>query len=77
MQDENSSLKQELIVLDEQVSVLRDSLPSAKGERDGLRLKNQNLRDRNGLLGNVPLLRDFEDKMVCETYLARCMTHWE
>ena len=57
-------MKQELSNLDEQVAKRRDVLPSTKSVRDSLRSKNQNLRDKNGLLGNVPLLRDFEDKMV-------------
>jgi predicted nucleic acid-binding Zn-ribbon protein len=62
--EENSDLKLELTSLDEQVTDFRDVLPGYKSQRDHLRLKNQMTKDRNGLLGNAPLLRDFEDKMV-------------
>ena len=76
VQEDNDELKQELNELERQVSGLRDRLPAAKSERDSLRVKHQSLRDRNGLLGNVPLLRDFEDKMVrfCDFCIQRYRT---
>ena len=42
----------------------RDSLPQAKHARDKLRNTNTLLREKNGLLGNDNLLRDFGEKMV-------------
>ena len=35
-----------------------------KSQRDQFKEKSQVIKEENGLLGNVPLLRDFEDKMV-------------
>jgi hypothetical protein len=64
IKEENSEFRQDLSMVDEQVKAYRDSLPNLKAQRDDLRLKSQTIRDENGLLGNVPLLRDFEDKMV-------------
>ncbi|KAI9208579.1 uncharacterized protein BJ171DRAFT_210604 [Polychytrium aggregatum] len=63
VQGENSELKKQLRRLDDEVSTERDCLPTAKQERDGLRSENLSLRQHNGLLGNVPLLRDFEGKV--------------
>lgn len=62
--EENLELKHHLSVVDEQVTAYRDNLPILKSKRDDLRNKSQTIRDENGLLGNVPLLRDYEDKMV-------------
>lgn len=64
VQTENVELKSELSELDDQVAVNRDSLPAAKQERDNLRSNIISLRHKNGLLGNVPLLQDFEEKVV-------------
>jgi len=63
VQAENIDLKQELSSLDHRVSTERDQLPTAKHQRDTLRLSNTSLKHRNGLLGNVPLLNDFEQKV--------------
>ncbi|KAI9333533.1 hypothetical protein DFJ73DRAFT_854122 [Zopfochytrium polystomum] len=63
VQNENIVLKSSLAQLDQDVSHRRDSLPVAKQERDALRNSNITLRQKNGLLGNAPLLRDFEDKV--------------
>ncbi|KAJ3272783.1 Coiled-coil domain-containing protein 96 [Blyttiomyces sp. JEL0837] len=62
VQSENVNLKRTLRHLDDEVSERRDSLPLAKQARDSLRLNNTTLRQKNGLIGNVPLLRDFENK---------------
>lgn len=60
---ENIDLKQELSSLDIKVANERDQLPATKRQRDLLRLSNVSLKHKNGLLGNVPLLRDFELKV--------------
>lgn len=40
----------------------RDILSRTKQARDALRIDNQKLRQNCGLLGNEPLLRDFEER---------------
>ena len=40
----------------------RDILSRTKKARDSLRIDNQKLRQKSGLLGNTPLLRDFEER---------------
>lgn len=40
----------------------RDKLTRTKQARDQLRIDNHRLRQNCGLLGNEPLLRDFEDR---------------
>ena len=40
----------------------RDVLSRTKQARDALRIDNQKLRQNCGLLGNEPLLRDFEER---------------
>jgi hypothetical protein len=40
----------------------RDVLSRTKQARDSLRIDNNRLRQNCGLLGNEPLLRDFEDR---------------
>ena len=40
----------------------RDILSRTKQARDALRIDNQKLRQSCGLLGNEPLLRDFEER---------------
>ena len=40
----------------------RDILSRTKQARDALRIDNQRLRQNCGLLGNEPLLRDFEER---------------
>jgi hypothetical protein len=63
-------------VIDVEVTAKRDALPLNKRERDQLRCDNQMLRQQNGLLGNTPLLRDFEDKVVSSgaSYLMSALT---
>ncbi|KAJ3064318.1 Coiled-coil domain-containing protein 96 [Podochytrium sp. JEL0797] len=63
VQAENGSLRKELKRLEANVAVRRDSLPASKQARDGIKNLNISLRQKNGLLGNKPLLRDFEDKV--------------
>ncbi|KAI8799757.1 hypothetical protein BJ742DRAFT_116273, partial [Cladochytrium replicatum] len=63
VQGETVDLKRELRTLDTDVSTRRDHLPQSKLERDAYRTSNLDLRQRNGMLGNVPLLRDFEQKV--------------
>ncbi|KAJ3226242.1 Coiled-coil domain-containing protein 96 [Clydaea vesicula] len=63
VQAENVELKSNLSELDTQVSKERDNLPTLKQQRDKLRMQNLNLKQKNGLLGNVPLLIDFEKKV--------------
>ncbi|KAJ3102623.1 Coiled-coil domain-containing protein 96 [Phlyctochytrium planicorne] len=62
-QGENVDLKRKLRQLDDEVSAKRDSLPLAKQARDALRANSHSLRQKNGLLGNISLLRDFEEKV--------------
>ena len=40
----------------------RDVLSRTKQARDGLRIDNNKLRQNCGLLGNEPLLRDYEER---------------
>lgn len=61
---ETRDSKEELEVLDDEVMRRRDELPGRKGERDRLRNGNAELRKRAGLLGEVGLLRDFEQRVV-------------
>ena len=58
------SLKGVLRDMDTEVSRRRDALPVSKQSRDALRNGNTTLKQRNGLLGNNSLLRDFEEKVV-------------
>ncbi|KAJ3126957.1 Coiled-coil domain-containing protein 96 [Physocladia obscura] len=63
VQAENSNLRKDLKCLDRDVAVRRDSLPASKQARDGIKNLNNMIRQKNGLLGNKPLLRDFEEKV--------------
>jgi hypothetical protein len=63
-QNKTMGLKEELKILDEQVSKKRDILPTIKSERDKLRAKNLLLRQQNGLLGNDKLIIDYGNNMV-------------
>ncbi|KAJ3118471.1 Coiled-coil domain-containing protein 96 [Nowakowskiella sp. JEL0407] len=60
---ENVSLRNQLAELDAEVGHERDHLPLSKQSRDTLRENNLILRQKNGLLGNTPLLKDFEDRV--------------
>ncbi|KAJ3218967.1 Coiled-coil domain-containing protein 96 [Dinochytrium kinnereticum] len=70
VQGENVDLKRRLRQLDDEVSSKRDSLPLAKQSRDALRSNSLALRQKNGLLGNTSLLRDFEEKVVRISYFS-------
>ncbi|KXS20284.1 hypothetical protein M427DRAFT_66794 [Gonapodya prolifera JEL478] len=63
VQNETVHLRETLSTLDAEVNQERDALPLAKHEANQLRKMNAQLKQRNGLLGNVPLLRDFERKV--------------
>ncbi|KAJ3012165.1 UNVERIFIED_CONTAM: Coiled-coil domain-containing protein 96 [Siphonaria sp. JEL0065] len=63
VQAENGSLRKELKGLDTDVAIRRDSLPASKQSRDAIKNLNTSLKQKNGLLGNKPLLRDYEDKV--------------
>jgi hypothetical protein len=60
--------------MDTEVSRRRDALPVSKQSRDALRNGNTALKQRNGLLGNASLLRDFEDKVVSTYIYMRVFT---
>ncbi|KAJ3383388.1 Coiled-coil domain-containing protein 96 [Entophlyctis sp. JEL0112] len=66
VQAENSRLRKDLKSLDRDVAVRRDSLPAAKQGRDAVRSLNLLMRQKNGMLGNKALLRDYENKVVSE-----------
>ncbi|KAJ1502548.1 Coiled-coil domain-containing protein 96, partial [Coelomomyces lativittatus] len=63
VQVENKDLIQTLQSLDELVSKRRDALPQSKQKREALRKSNIFLKQKHGLLGNEPLLRDFEERV--------------
>jgi hypothetical protein len=63
-QGANKCLRHELEVLDYEVTKERDSLPNAKRSREKFRNKNTYIKEKNGLLGNDQLLRDYEDCVV-------------
>lgn len=60
----NFHLFPRLLFLTVDISLLqkRDILSRTKQARDALRIDNQRLRQSCGLLGNEPLLRDFEER---------------
>ncbi|KAI9224567.1 hypothetical protein BC828DRAFT_343699 [Blastocladiella britannica] len=64
VQQEHKALSSELSAVDAQVTVQRDSLPLAKQRRDTLRNRNVYIKEKNGLLGNDALLRDYELRVV-------------
>ena len=47
----------------------RDILSRTKQARDGLRIDNQKLRGQCGLLANMSLLRDYEERIDESDYL--------
>ncbi|KAJ8330091.1 hypothetical protein O5D80_001667 [Batrachochytrium dendrobatidis] len=63
VQGETVDLKLDLKALDKQVTLRRDSLPISKQNRDSLKNINTTLRQKNGLLGNDNLLRDYGEKV--------------
>ncbi|XP_033630859.1 coiled-coil domain-containing protein 96-like [Asterias rubens] len=62
VQAENQVQKGKLKEVESLVAQKRDVLSRTKKARDSLRIDNQKLRQKSGLLGNTPLLRDFEDR---------------
>ncbi|XP_076458515.1 cilia- and flagella-associated protein 184-like [Babylonia areolata] len=59
---ENKFSSAKLHGVEVQVSQKRDGLTRMKQARDVLRVDNNNLHQKGGLLGNKPLLRDFEER---------------
>merc|ERR1711894_796291 len=62
VQAENQVQKSKLRDVEELAAKKRDILSRTKQARDALRIDNQKLRQNCGLLGNEPLLRDFEER---------------
>ncbi|XP_074647859.1 uncharacterized protein LOC141903576 isoform X1 [Tubulanus polymorphus] len=62
VQGENQVLKGHLRDIEGNVAQKRDVLSRTKQARDALRIDNHKLRQNCGLLGNEPLLRDFEER---------------
>ncbi|XP_038067140.1 coiled-coil domain-containing protein 96-like [Patiria miniata] len=62
VQAENQVQKGKLKEVESLVAQKRDILSRTKKARDSLRIDNQKLRQKSGMLGNTPLLRDFEDR---------------
>ncbi|KAL8583301.1 hypothetical protein ACOMHN_043078 [Nucella lapillus] len=62
VQGENHIHNRKLQDVEVFVAQKRDVLSHTKQARDSLRIDNQRLRQNCGLLGNEPLLRDFEDR---------------
>ncbi|XP_019613905.1 PREDICTED: coiled-coil domain-containing protein 96-like isoform X1 [Branchiostoma belcheri] len=62
VQAENHVQKGKLREVEELVAKKRDVLSRTKQARDALRIDNMRLRQKSGLLGNEPLLRDYEER---------------
>ncbi|KAK3607426.1 hypothetical protein CHS0354_035120 [Potamilus streckersoni] len=62
VQRENQIQKERLREVEAEAGHKRDVLSRTKQARDALRIDNQRLRQSSGLLGNEPLLRDFEEQ---------------
>ncbi|XP_034267608.1 coiled-coil domain-containing protein 96 [Pantherophis guttatus] len=60
---ENQGQKAQLMAVESLVAQNRDILTRTKQARDKLRIDNQRLQQKCGLLGNTLLLRDFEEKV--------------
>ncbi|KAM3838817.1 cilia- and flagella-associated protein 184 [Vipera latastei] len=60
---ENQGQKGQLMAVESLVAQNRDILTRTKQARDKLRIDNQRLQQKCGLLGNTLLLRDFEEKV--------------
>ncbi|KAM6455939.1 cilia- and flagella-associated protein 184 [Liasis olivaceus] len=60
---ENQGQKAKLMAVEGLVAQNRDILTRTKQVRDKLRIDNQKLQQKCGLLGNTLLLRDFEEKV--------------
>ncbi|XP_020646180.3 cilia- and flagella-associated protein 184 [Pogona vitticeps] len=59
----NQEQKAELMAIEAHVAQKREILTKTKQARDKLRMDNQKLQQKCGLLGNTLLLRDFENKV--------------
>ncbi|XP_068762170.1 cilia- and flagella-associated protein 184-like [Montipora capricornis] len=62
VQAENSEQSDRLRSVESYVAQKRDILTRTKQVRDALRIENVKLRQKCGLLGNEPLLRDYEER---------------
>lgn len=62
VQAENSEQRSGLRAVESHVAQRRDILTRTKQVRDALRIENVKLRQKCGLLGNEPLLRDYEQR---------------
>ncbi|CAB3994329.1 Hypothetical predicted protein [Paramuricea clavata] len=69
VQGENGEQRSTLKTVDANVAQKRDILTRTKQARDALRIDNVKLRQKCGLLGNEPLLRDYEERKD-ESYLS-------
>jgi hypothetical protein len=64
MQAQNTELRQNLTLLEDEVITKRDSVGKLKHKRDLLRATNFDLKQKSGLIGSDDLLRDFEKRKV-------------
>ncbi|KAG8133089.1 hypothetical protein E2320_010906 [Naja naja] len=68
---ENQGQKTQLMAVESLVAQNRDVLTRTKQARDRLRIDNQRLQQKCGLLGNTLLLRDFEEKVDAAEILKK------
>ncbi|XP_013927220.1 PREDICTED: coiled-coil domain-containing protein 96 [Thamnophis sirtalis] len=68
---ENQGQKAQLMAVESLVAQNRDILTRTKQARDKLRIDNQRLQQKCGLLGNTLLLRDFEEKVDAAEILQK------
>ncbi|ETE61696.1 Coiled-coil domain-containing protein 96, partial [Ophiophagus hannah] len=68
---ENQGQKAQLMAVESLVAQNRDILTRTKQARDRLRIDNQRLQQKCGLLGNTLLLRDFEEKVDAAEILKK------
>ncbi|CAI5780459.1 Hypothetical predicted protein [Podarcis lilfordi] len=66
---ENHGQRSQLMAVEALVAQRREILTKTKQARDKLRMDNQRLYQKCGLLGNTLLLRDFEDKVTAAEML--------
>ncbi|XP_044298770.1 coiled-coil domain-containing protein 96, partial [Varanus komodoensis] len=66
---QNQGQKVQLMAVEALVAQKREILTKTKQARDKLRMDNQKLQQKCGLLGNTLLLRDFEDKVAANELL--------
>uniref|UniRef100_UPI00109F65AC coiled-coil domain-containing protein 96 n=1 Tax=Podarcis muralis TaxID=64176 RepID=UPI00109F65AC len=66
---ENHGQRSQLMAVEALVAQRREVLTKTKQARDKLRMDNQRLYQKCGLLGNTLLLRDFEDKVTAAEML--------